>query len=213
MAVIYHERELAMPLDVLNFDPKILRQQTKPLADAVESLGIVPIPIADLDVHKRTEAAKYPGSFVFRHYKTLEGLALGGFLFGIGGAMLCAIMMGAAYMASEEHIMVCSLCGVSCHFALAITCIALAIVLCERAWKKPAQWIEGYGFGLHRIPTEISTLAWTVRRVVPNATIVIGTLVQHKVVLDPYLLMRLNDETIVLGIWDDRGIIRIAQQN
>ncbi len=79
--------------------------------------------------------------------------------------------------------------------------------------KKPARWHLAYVMN-HDIPTEIAAMTNEILALAPRSRAVIGLLIQEKTVLDPFVVIRdIGGAEIVIGIWDDTGILHIAKRH
>lgn len=181
-------------------------QSRMTLKQAANTLGIVPISNEYLDEHKRRELVRHPGNPLLKyaaHFELVFNFSL--LLLCCIGLIcaICTIMMVTS--ATWPHVYMMS--------ATSMGSFAAVIFIDYKAqhftMKGPSYWSEATGLTTS-VPEAIASLAWEIHALVPRATFVIGTLYQSEIDLDPYLVMVLNDERLVLGIWDGKKIIRIA---
>jgi hypothetical protein len=186
------------------------------LADLASWLGITPVPQEVLDQHKRNEVAKRPGNWLYRH-----DIALVLMPFGFGFAL---ILTGIGLIVSMLLLNV-FVSAASVSFALATGFLACYInnlrVYGPAKWSEqvyrvsaPRYWPDNQVAFLEVIdaPASIKQLAYKVlQRGQGDMTLVYGTLTQDSWLVDPYLAIRRGNEQIVLGIWDDTGIIMEAE--
>lgn len=191
-----------MPLDALG------GRDIASLADVLTELGVVPVPMAELNAHKAEQIRRNPPSIWFTH-KPFLAVGLTSFAAALwfryaSVGSLSAGMIAAAFFLSLL---------VTAMFTLmaAIGFETLGIRLRGRA-----QWIECHPYG-EPMPEPIKKVMQHVQHRLPRAHFVYGELVQKSQVLDPYLVVELRTgiahalpQQACLGIWDDRGIIRIA---
>ena len=76
-------------------------------------------------------------------------------------------------------------------------------------WEE--RFLTGDQLAEARVPEPIARIARTVTRKVPEADLVLGELKRELVVLDPYLLIELDDERVCIGVWDGDQVIASAQ--
>lgn len=169
------------------------------LEAAARLIGVTPIPMAELEAYKAAEIKKHPASWWWNHRELGRSITmfscftmmLGGFFVLHGGA-ITALISAVIFVASTVILV-----GTSSFKA-----------------KGPANWLEFNGIASAMAglpPVAIMSLAYRVQDVVEDSHIVIGKLIQDSVNLDPYLLLCAGDERICLGIWDQKGIVRIAK--
>ncbi len=159
------------------------------LLDAATMLGIEPIPNSFLQDYKAELVAKHPGHWLIRHRGTY--------------AVCCLTVVGGAVAASMS--------GFPIIGASLLVVAMIGMLLGNLRLKAPARWVEEVP-NSETVPKEILDIGNQIRMMAPDAYGMVGELRQEKVVLDPYLVVRQRrtNEEIVLGIWDDSGIIRIA---
>lgn len=186
-----------MPFDGLSLNP---------LADVARSLGITPVPLDVLEAHKKAEVAKHPVSWFYKHptIATFGPAVLTGFLFS------SAMLLFLSIAASSLRVTLLPLIPLSIGMLCTAGIVLYRCIMTFSGLNGPAYWIEKYGLS-DDVPTEIAHMARQIRRVLPGSYPMVGELRQDQVVLDPYLVMCLDDQRIVLGIWDDKGIIQQAE--
>lgn len=206
-----------MPLDSLqtvnDVDSDIIT-----LARAAEILGITPIPQSRLDAHKQSEVRKHRGTWVGRHPDLADALlrfyAVVAMFGGVLGMLVIIFSLTDSLISNSSPNQ--WLLGVSSGCIITFTG---SIVLCcmimdwDKIYLAQAKWIETEQLYRITIPADIRRLGNHIKSLVPEAHLVVGTLVQEKVILDPYLLMRCDKQPdLIVGIWDDAGILQIAKQ-
>jgi hypothetical protein len=205
-----------MPLDL---------QQTR-LADIASWHGITPIPNEVLEAHKAIEVEKRPGSWWFYHPHLANFAMRIGFM--VAGACLsaCVATMAIACTIENWRIAAVSVCtGLACFLILKAILKTGAMTIQGAKIHGPARWEEYLIplYGLHHVPEPIHAIAArimegglrhsNIRICHSDMQVVYGKLVQDHVTVDPYLAIRRGDDQIVIGIWDDRGIIHQATLN
>lgn len=181
-----------MPLDFAGSSP------TTSLTDVAQWLGIKPIPNSELELHKVAELRKNPGSMFY----PVRGFVP--FLLLIGSFSIVVLINEPSSSLGN---------GVLHPFLSAVVFMLVSAVLVfgsKVRLKAPAKWDERPGIHQIDVPSSIASMARMVTEFVPEAIVVVGELKQESVVLDPYLVIRLNDQQICLGIWDDQGVIKEA---
>lgn len=198
-----------MPLDfVLSDAPLAFRSaENITLDDAAALLDITPISQNDLNAHKAAEIAKNPPHPLLAHRILIEQLLSTGLIcFAAFGIVSLGWMINQATTNPTGNTVLFVAIGCVVEFVLAAACLRLA----NAKLRGPAVWYEMPG-PINHVPTPIATLAWQLHRLVPEARFVIGTLIQDQVSLDPYLIMEHGWDRLVLGIWDEHGVIRVAE--
>lgn len=191
-----------MPLDL---------QQTR-LADIASWHGITPIPNQVLEAHKAVEAAKRPGSWWFYHPHLANFSIRISFMLAGTCLSACTATLMIAITMWNWRVAVASVgVGLGCFLVLKAIVQAGAMTIQGARIHGPARWEECYE-SLYFIdaPKPILDIATRIVRRDPDLQVVYGRLVQDHVTVDPYLALRRGDDQIVIGIWDERGIIHIA---
>lgn len=204
-----------MPLDALN------GRDSVSLADYLTTLGIVPVPIAELEDYKAEQVRNHPPNVLTtaKPYFVV-GLVSWLILIGVGAAepgvtnLITAITTGwmfgviMGFLSAVLFAMVCHLFGISL--------------------RGNAHWVERYatkGRALDpSIPQPIREVAEYVRERLPRSYVVYGELIQHNQLIDPYLLIQMPathwhssnlpwaGQRVCLGIWEDDRVIRCAER-
>ena len=184
-----------MPFDALAPSP------TLPLSVILEARGITPVSQDDLAAHQQAQLAKFAPSFWYRHQALLPLALLG----SVGGM---AATGGLAHRLDGGS-------GLPSWLTLGwMTVIFLLIgagVFRVRAgshWEErwiPAAWLDDLG-----VPEPIAALARELHAAVPGSSLILGELIEERVVLDPYLVLERDGELACLGIWDGDRIIACA---
>jgi len=199
-----------MPLDALNRNT---------LLDAAVAVGIEPIPSADLDAYRNEMVRRHPGSW-WRDYPHVALMTV------LLGFCASTILVGMNLLCLPSMIDGSLKPPISDLIAFAVSVVVLYKLLRSGVLMKgltithPAFWSEitcgeqphlAALYANTSIPPSILEMAERIIEFDP-AEIVVGKLRQNSVTIDPYLVLRRGTDEIVLGIWDDRGIIRQAIQ-
>jgi hypothetical protein len=203
------------------------------LLDAATALGIVGIPSDELCAYKEEQVRQHPGSVLYHHRQFMADALFWIFMSGV--AVFCA-GVGIAIVNTMFF-----LCGVSTTTLsgwylggtqATILIVGGGVTVFCAIWAaisgkttEPAHWVESDS---QTAPTDILRMARRLQDFVPGSEIVTGHLVQNKVILDPYMVVRYYERSdttdpiwmmmeelrepqeVVIGIWDDNGIIRLA---
>jgi hypothetical protein len=189
------------------------------LTDVVRELGITPISSELLEAHKADEIRKHPPHWLIRHgmnnMRTMGNIFSGGIWIFVMGMIL-----GPIFSLVLESVAGTILCGVASLASLVIAVAARKVMFGKIMVNGEAIWIETdvswHGMQrCHHVPEPIATVARKLIDMAPDSSVVIGTLWQDEVMLDPYLIVRQQRKTgtrrIIVGIWDDTRIIHIAE--
>ena len=160
------------------------------LNDLLAYYGIQPVSMELLARHKVEQVRVARASFL----ATWKPWAIGGSLALTAGVLLgCAILLPI--------------------LGLTVISVIFARVLYQPVMGKPmvrqGRWVEYRDVAHYVAPPPIARIALDLMDRHPEGVLILGKLVQNEVVLDPYLLFKLNDEQVCLGIWDG-GVIAAA---
>jgi hypothetical protein len=170
------------------------------LAERLTWMGITPVPDDVLERHKVEEAAKHPdqeGLLI----QLVSGISL------MGGAAVST----SAIVAHGNVTVVDVVSGIFLAVPVAIVLIMgimLPLAMFGVRVKGPAAWRENYFHGQF-VPASILALAREARQIY-GSRLIIGELIQDRVLLDPYLILCVGSERACLGIWDGETVIAIA---
>ncbi|MBV8097443.1 MAG: hypothetical protein JO212_11470 [Acetobacteraceae bacterium] len=180
------------------FDAAVASARLAPLSEILENNGLTPVPWERLAAHKQSQLEKFPPSFWYRHSGLLR----------IGLFVSFAALAPLSAMAA--HLPWSLPCFIGFGW-LALLILPLAATLHLRAG---AHWEERRllesSLAPLGIPEPIHKVARQMHQEVPGSALVLGELVQDRVVLDPYLLLVRGNERVCLGIWEDSRIIACA---
>jgi hypothetical protein len=198
----------AMPFD------NLATTLTGDLTDAVRQLGIIPVPNEVLRAHKANELRKHPGSWWYHNQHLGTWLVTMGLLTSVLGFFGCvglAVVQLSAFHYQSAFIDT----GCAAGAAIVFTILVLSDLgtIQGLSVKGPAIWHEHFGLYLLRefnVPPSMADTVWRLRRLAPNAVVVVGELRQQSITIDPYVLLRDENNDVVIGIWDDTGIIHEA---
>jgi hypothetical protein len=188
-----------MPLDFAGFE---YRDETSLQAVAL-GLGIIPVPAAVLDAHKKAEVAKHPGGVIARYQRPIRNV-------------ICVTVLGI--LAADLIFTMCTVRDVEFNrflfiqIGVVLALIGLMLPL-ELRVKGPAEWRSTFTTVLDSdIPVSLRDMADAIRAAKPGCRFEVGQLMQDKVVLDPYLVVhhRGSPDPVVIGIWDGDKIIASA---
>ena len=183
------------------FDALLAPVRHRSLAELLDEHGTTPVPLELLDAHKRAQLARFAPSFWHQHQTWLP--------IGLVGSVGCMAASGGL----ANHLVPGSLLPSWLSLGW-LSVIGLLIlfgvfrVTAGASWQERA--IAPELLGQVGVPSEIARLARILCRNVPDATLIVGELVQEQVVLDPYLLLECHGQRICLGIWDGPTILAAA---
>lgn len=189
-----------MPLDA--YGTTFLTQSS--LLDVAAQLGIQPVTTEAFEAHKAEQIRLNPPSFLYPYQKPIAASLFTGFITGFASIMFGAI----AGCVVDSTFAWCIPVGVTMMGSF----LAVAVYGDSIKLKQPAVWRETLGMGWDT-PYEIAKTAREISRRMPGSSIVTGTLMQGTVKLDPYVLVRVGNDTtdqVVVGIWDGPNILEIA---
>lgn len=193
-----------MPLDGTNLRP--ISRAT--LRDVADDLGIEPVSVYYLLAHKQAELKKHPGNLLYHHQIMVQEILGSGFIIGLLG--VCATIFGSIVALVCGSMMALSIMLMTMLFSSCLCCASMLVMFLCRV-KEPAQWVESIPETLDGIPAQLGAIAMAIRRHHVGSYLVVGSLIQNEVLLDPYLTVRTrHGDEIVIGIWDDEKIIASA---
>lgn len=176
-----------MPFDALPTPPR-----PRLLAEILGEQGVAPVPLEALAAHKARQLERFAPSFWHQHQAWLP--------VGLIGSVVCMAMTGG--MATWLSL-----------FWLGV--MTLLIVFGVFRLSAGARWEERYvmvdGLACLGVPVPIARLARDIQQEAAGSALILGELLREEVVLDPYLLLQYGEETVCLGIWDERRIIAVAR--
>jgi len=179
------------------------------LADKLASLGIAAtVPLPMLATHKARQLRRHRANQFATPYPYL-------LVAGLIAAMNMSFALPVTFSLMNMIVVVASvLAGASG----AVVLLMLVLTWCEfmgiRSIRGKAQWVEKrlehYQFG--ELPRPIRNALYPVLWH-PRMTLIYGELIQNRKVLDPYVIIQMDDEQACLGIWDDQRVIACAAVN
>lgn len=185
------------------FDALVAPAKPKLLADDVADRGIAPVSLELLAAHQQAQLDRFAPSFWYRHQALLPAALLGSVAgMAVSGGLAQRIAQGDSPLS----------CWLTLAWMGVIMLLLGAGVFRVRAgshWEErwvPVAWLTGLG-----VPAPIAGLARSLNREIPGCALILGELVEEHVVLDPYLVLERDGERVCLGIWDDSGIVAIAE--
>lgn len=183
------------------FDAFVALERQKPLREILADQGIEPVSLETLAAHKQAQVRRFGPSFWYRHQAMVPTALLG----SVAGM---AANVGLVQQIGSGSSWCCALIlGWMCIIAMLIG-VGVVRVRAGSHWEErwaPIGWLDDLG-----VPKRIANVARAACRETPGSTLIMGELVQERVILDPYLLLERGGELICLGIWDDRQIIACA---
>ena len=183
------------------------------LAQTIADLGIVPIPMDELVAYKAAEIIKHPPSII-GDFIEKQGILI---FFIVNYTIIISSVIAfiffcftvISFMSDATLSPFCFIATFT--FSLFASITELVYRGYGPKFRGSAKWTETYcQINTHHIPHPITVIARDVITLLPNCRLIIGTLIQNKTDLDPYLIVDHHGDKIVLGIWNDDGIIRIA---
>ena len=170
---------------------------TKPsLADYLERQGITPVPMTVLAAHKAAQLRRYRADWLATPWPYI------GF-FALASAWEFGAIDGPLYSRIPT-----ALAGGVFFLFIAVIITNFIIVMHGRKIYGRARWVEGNV--CRHVPQPIRDIAMRVQTSLP-CNLIYGELVRKEVVLDPYLVVQMDDESACLGIWDGDHIIACAK--
>ena len=185
------------------FDALVAPARPRSLAEALREQGLSPVSWQKLTDHKRAQLETFGPGFWHQHQAWLP--------VGLLGSVGCMAASGGF----ANRVMPASV--LPSWLTLGWMCVIALLVVFgvfrghagsrwEERWVAGA-WLRGLG-----VPEPIAAIALSLHRETPGSSLILGELVQEEVVLDPYLLLECDGETVCLGIWDDGRIIACADE-
>jgi hypothetical protein len=170
------------------------------LAERLTWMGITPVPDDVLERHKAAEVAKHPD----RADQARVALTVVAVLSGAAGGVLVGIDLSG-------HMGVLAIpFGFLITGWLTVVTLAMLVLSFQHVkLKGPAKWVERH-HDRQFIPDPIWQVTREAFRHVPCSHLIIGELIQDRVLLDPYLILCVGSERACLGIWDGETVIAIA---
>lgn len=183
------------------FDALLVPVRPRPLSAVLEEYGVEPVSFDVLAAHKRAQLERFAPSFWHHHQTWLP--------VGLVGSVGCMAASGGV----ANNLLPGSL--LSSWLSLGwMGVLGLLVVFGVFRVSAGATWEERRVapelLGQVGVPTEIARLARVLCRHLPDATLILGELVQEEVVLDPYLLLQWEGQRICLGIWDGTTVLAAA---
>jgi hypothetical protein len=185
------------------FDALVAPVRPRSLADVLDDHGITTVPWAVLAAHRQAQLDKFPPGF-WHHHQTLLPVGL------LGSVGCMAASGGLAH----------GLMPVGALFPSFLTLLWLGVMSMlivfgvfrahgGSRWEErsvTAHWLEALD-----VPGPIASVARALHRDLPGSELILGELLREEVVLDPYLLLEHDGQSVCLGIWDGRRIIATAR--
>lgn len=187
------------------FDALVAPPQPKLLSEMLAERGITPVSQEVLHAHKQAQLERFAPSFWYRHQPILPVALLGsvGCMAASGGFAQRALSDASPV---PGWLTLAWMCIIGLLIGAGVFRVRAGSYWEER-WV-PADWLRGLG-----VPEPIAALAREMCRQVPGSTLILGELKQEYVVLDPYLLLVCDDETVCLGIWERDVIVACASRD
>jgi hypothetical protein len=183
------------------FDALLVPARPRPLAAVLEEHGAEPVAFDVLAAHKRAQLERFAPSFWHQHQTWLP--------IGLTGSVGCMAASGGIANALLPGSLLSSWLSLSWLSVLGLLVLfGVFRVNAGAAWQE--REIAPERLGQFGVPAEIARLARILCWNLPNATLILGELVQEEVVLDPYLLLQWQDQRVCLGIWDGATIFASA---
>ena len=179
------------------------------LADLLTEIGVTPVPMNELEAHKIEQVRLHPPSVWLtpKPYATVGVLAF------------AALTLGGTHTVTQTFTNMLFAAGMAMMAAFTFMFVVGAILDVRRIkLRGKAQWIERHPYA-EPMPEPVRKVMRQVHDRLPKARFVYGELIQRSQVLDPYLLVFMPVDAVkvpwagqraCLAIWDDTGIIRIA---
>jgi hypothetical protein len=154
--------------------------------------------VADLEAYKAAQLAAHPPSFLYRHRHAVINTS------GVSVVLLvlCFLMFIIAASFNLAPLVLCSLLGV-CASGTVASVTMILMLACVRG---DARWCEDTFLYLDEVKNVPACVRRAARSLAADC-FVVGTLVQDRVVLDPYLVAHVGCEPVVVGIWDGDEVI------
>lgn len=183
------------------FDALLIPVGPRPLTAVLEQHGVQPVSFELLAAHKRAQLERFAPSFWHQHQTWLPVGLVGsvGCMAASGG--LANSLLPGSLLPSWLSLGWLSVIGM-------LVLFGVFRVTAGASWQERA--VAPELLGQVGVPADIARLARIVCRNVPDATLILGELVQEQVVLDPYLLLECSGQRICLGIWDGDTVLAAA---
>jgi hypothetical protein len=184
------------------FDALVAPVRPKSLADVLDEQHVTTVQWAVLAAHKEAQLRRFAPGFWHQHQTLLPVGLLGsvGCMAASGGLAHGLMPVGAMF---PSFLTLLWLCVMTMLIVFGVF-RANAGSRWEERWVT-AHWLEALG-----VPAPIAATARLLHRELPGSALILGELLQEEVLLDPYLLLEHNGQSICLGIWDGRRIIATA---
>ena len=182
------------------FDAAVASARLGPLSEALEINDIKPVAWERLAAHKQSQLQKFPPSFWYRHSGLLR---IGLFASFIGWAPIGAL---------AAHLPWSLPCFIGFGWLDLLIFLPVVAALNLRAgahWEE--RLVPESSLARLSVPEPIVRVARQLRPDAPGSALVLGELVQDRVVLDPYLLLVRGHERVCLGVWEDSRIVACAE--
>jgi hypothetical protein len=184
------------------FDALIVPVRPRSLADVLDELGILTVPWAVLETHKQAQLEKYPPGFWYHHQTLLPVGLLGsvGCMAASGGLAHGLMPVGAMFPSFITLLWL----------GVMTMLIVLGVFRAHGGSRWEERWVTAHWLEQIGVPQQIAITARTLHRALPGSALVLGKLLREEVVLDPYLLLEHDGQSVCLGIWDGKRIIAAA---
>ena len=179
-----------MPFDGANF----ARSRRSRLDDAMSAAQLEIIAPTYLDAYKADQIRRHPPGWTYRHMPMLR---LGQVVVLVVGILPVLTLSYAGFPSWSLEI------GL-----VATLMLFLAPMLVPP--KGPAEWLEHPTADLDNVHPAIRDRALRLMEKLPDVRFRIGELYQDRINLDPYLIAEYHGARVLLGIWDDEGVIAAA---
>ena len=183
------------------FDALVAPTRLKTLAEILRDHGLTPVSQQVLAEHKRAQLEKFRPGFWQQHQTWLP--------IGLLGSVGCMAASGGF----ANRLMPASV--LPSWLTLVWMCVIVLLVVFgvfrghagshwEERWVAGG-WLRGLG-----VPEPIAAIALSLHRDAPGSSLMLGELIEEEIVLDPYLLLVQDGESVCLGIWDGGRIVACA---
>ncbi len=179
-----------MPFDGANF----ARSWRSRLEAAMSAAGLDTIAPTYLDAYKADQIRRHPPGWTYRHMQTLR---LGQVIVLVVGIVPFLTLSYVEYPP----------------WSLGIGLVAALVLFLAPMFspaKGPAEWRERLTDDLDNVHPVIRDRALRLMDKLPDVRFRIGELYQDRINLDPYLIAEYHGVQVLLGIWDDDGVIAAA---
>ncbi|HET6197222.1 MAG TPA: hypothetical protein VFE12_15785 [Acetobacteraceae bacterium] len=181
------------------FDALVAAPRQKTIADLLEDHRLSAVPWKQLAEHKAAQQQKYGPSFWHRHQAAVSILLV-----------VTSPLAGAIAAASggfNAHSGVLAITGSFVWMCMVALITGTGMI----RLRGGSHWEEREVLTYADVPEPIARVARALKAEMPRTRLILGELKREETVLDPYLLIEHDGESVCLGIWEDDKIIACTE--